>query len=128
MLGQATSILTSSVGSGIVTAHKRFMQQERSTQGLASGASAGAFQINDDAYTASVTMILNGVNSFFYQIVLFPLYLLIAMQKTIVCTSNDIFGIFDSSGFVIRVGRADLQNASDVSSGVCLSAFFEAKV
>ena len=128
MLGQATSILTSSVGSGIVTAHKKLLQQDRVSQGLASGSSAGAFEISDDAYTASVTMVLNGVNSFLYQMVLLPLYILIAMQKTIVCTSNDIFGIFDVSGFVVRVGRPDLQNASDISSGVCLSAFFESKV
>jgi hypothetical protein len=127
MLGQATSILTSSVGSGIVTAHKRLLRDKRASQGLAGGG-ASLLEINDDAYTASVTMILNGVNSFLYQMVLLPLYMLIALQKTIVCTSNKMFGIFDATGFVVRIGRQDLQRASDVSSGVCVSAFFEGKV
>ena len=65
MLGQATSILTSSVGSGIVTAQKRFLQNARDSQG-----GGGLLEITDDAYTASVTMILNGINSFLYQLVL----------------------------------------------------------
>jgi hypothetical protein len=125
MLGQATSILTSTVGAGIVTSHRKTLQAERASQGLGE---AGLAEISNDAYTASVTMILNGVNSFLYQIVLFPLYTLIAMQKTIVCTANDVFGLFDVTGFVVRVGRPDLQRASDVSSGVCLSAFFESQV
>ena len=125
-MGQATSILTSTVGSGIVNLHKgAFMASERATQGMGR---AGMQQISDDAFTASTVMILNGVNSFMYQLVLFPLYLVIAMQKTVVCTANDVFGMFDSGGFVLRVGRRDLQAASDVSSGVCLSKFFEAQV
>lgn len=125
MLGQATSILTSSVGAGIVTAHNKMLQDERMKQGLSN---AGLPQISNDAYTASVTMILNGVNSFLYQIVLLPLYILIAAQKTMVCTTNDVFGLFDITGFTIRVGKPDLQAASDVSSGVCLSAFFESQI
>lgn len=124
MLGQATSILTSTVGSGIVTAHKRTLQADIASHTVNSGA-AGAQDISADAYIASVTMVLNGVNSFLYQLVLLPLYTLIAFQKTIVCTVNDAFCVFDVSGFVVRVGRADLQKASDVTSGVCLSAFFE---
>jgi hypothetical protein len=125
MLGQATSIITSTVGAGIVTGHRKMLQAERASQGMRE---MGVGEINNDAFTASVTMILNGVNSFLYQIVLLPLYTMIALQKTMVCTANDIFGMFDAAGFTIRVGRADLQQASDVSSGVCLSAFFESQV
>ena len=73
-------------------------------------------------------MILNGVNAFMYQAALFPLYGLIATQKTVVCTANDLFGMFDATGFTIRVGKPELQKASDVSSGVCLTAFFESQV
>jgi hypothetical protein len=50
------------------------------------------------------------------------------MQKMVVCTSNDVFAIFDATGTKIRLGRPDLQNASDVSSGVCMSAFFASKL
>jgi hypothetical protein len=82
----------------------------------------------DDSFTASVTIILNGVNAFLYQIMLAPLYFQIALQKTVVCTSNDVFAIFDVTGTKIRLGRPDLQAASDVSSGVCVSAFFASKL
>lgn len=126
MLGQGTSILTSTIGAGIIESHKKMMlSSERASQGLGT---SGINQISDDAFTASVVMILSGVNSFMYQLALFPLYTLIALQKTIVCTANDIFGIFDVTGFVVRVGKPDLQRASDVSSGVCLTAFFEKSV
>jgi hypothetical protein len=126
MMGQATSILTSTVGAGIVSGHRAsLMATARSSQGLGS---PGLREINDDAFTASVTMVLNGVNAFMYQAALFPLYFLIATQKTVVCTANDVFGVFDATGFTVRVGKPDLQKASDVSSGVCLTAFFESQV
>jgi len=128
MMGQGTAILTSSVGAGIVTAHKRMMQGERMSQGMSEGGAGALQQISNDAYTASVTMILNGVNAFLYQLVMLPLYLLVAFQKSVVCTANDIFGLMDASGFVMRVGRLDLQRASDVAAGVCLSAFYESRV
>ena len=94
-------------------------------QGLGS---PGLREVSDDAFTASVTMILNGVNAFLYQAALLPLYALVAAQKTVVCTANDIFGMLDATGFTIRVGKPELQRASDVSSGVCLTAFFESQV
>jgi hypothetical protein len=50
------------------------------------------------------------------------------MQKTIVCTSNDIFALFDVTDFKIRLGRPDLQMASDLSAGVCMTKFFDAQM
>lgn len=50
------------------------------------------------------------------------------MQKTIVCTSNDIFALFDVTGFKIRLGRPDLQKASDLSAGVCMTKFFDSQL
>lgn len=127
MLGQGTSILTSTIGAGIVSAHKAsLMMSERASMGAQQQGAMRA--VSDDAFTASVTMILNGVNSFMYQMVLLPLYLLVALQKTVVCTANDVFGMFDAAGFVVKVGRADLQNASDVAAGVCLSSFYDGQV
>ena len=55
MLGQATSILTSSVGAGTITAHNKMLQDERMKQGLGN---AGLPQMSNDAYTASVTIML----------------------------------------------------------------------
>ena len=115
-----TSIITSSVGAGIIGGYNT---QRRATAFVDQGQ-----RLLDDGFTASVTIILNGVNSFLYQIMLAPLYFQIALQKTIVCTTNDVFAIFDATGTKIRVGRPDLQKASDVSSGVCVSAFFAAKL
>jgi hypothetical protein len=124
MLGQATAILTSTIGAGMITAHKK-VQSYGSTDDLSSGAMR---EVSDDAFTASVTMVLNGVNSLMYQIVLLPLYTLIAMQKTVVCTASDLFGIIDATGFKINIGKKDMQKASDVSSGVCLTQMFEEQV
>ena len=56
---------------------------------------------------------------------LLPLYVLIAAQKTMVCTTNDVLGLFDVTNFKIHVGKPDLQAASNVSLGVCPSAFLE---
>ena len=124
LMGQATSILTSTIGAGITTGHRTaLLASARSTS-----STPGLREVSDDAFTASVTMILNGVNAFMFQCALFPLYVLIATQKTIVCTANDVFGIFDATGFTVRVGKPELQKASDVSSGVCMTAFFESQV
>jgi hypothetical protein len=124
-MGQATSILTSTVGAAIVFGHKKMMQRERMSQGLGQ---AGMSELTSDAFTASVTMVLNGINAMLYQLVLLPLYMMIAAQKTMVCTTNDMFALVDASGFTVRVGRPDLQNASNVAAGVCLTAFFESGV
>lgn len=120
-LGQMTSVITSSIGAGIVTGYnnKRRLtasMEDASATGIGSG----------DEFTASVTILLNGVNAFMYQLVLFPLYSMIALQKSIVCTANDVFALFDLTGFSVRIGRPDLQRASDVSAGVCMTKFFDA--
>jgi hypothetical protein len=45
MLGQGTSILTSTIGAGIVESHKRIMRNERDSQGLGA---AGLSEISTD--------------------------------------------------------------------------------
>lgn len=85
MLGQATSILTSSVGAGIVAGHKQMLRMEAASQRMGV---AGMQEISSDAFIASVTMIRNGINVFLYQFVLLPLYMLVAFQKTVVCTGS----------------------------------------
>jgi len=117
-LGQMTSIITSSVGAGIVTGYSN-----RKREAIAIADGTAVFTGNDE-YTASVTILLNGINSFLYQLVLFPLYSMIALQKSVVCTTNDVFALFDAVGFRIRLGRPDFQAASDVAAGVCMTSFF----
>jgi hypothetical protein len=120
MLGQGTAILTSSIGAALVTSEKkvRAMMDEGDISG------ALKHDISDDAFTAGVTMAMSGINSFMYQLVMLPLYILVAMQKTMVCTAKDVFAVFDETGFVVRVGRGDLQAASSVAAGVCLTEAF----
>lgn len=121
MLGQMTSVITSSVGAGIIGSYN--VRRSSSEAFVDEGQ-----RLFDDGFTASVTIILNGVNAFMYQAMLLPLYFQIALQKTVVCTANDVFALFDATGTKIRLGRPDLQNASDVSSGTCVSAFLAAKL
>lgn len=66
MFGQMTSVLTSSVGAGIVTGYNN---KRRMAMTLETGGNAMA---SDDGFTASVTMLLNGVNAFLYQLVSNP--------------------------------------------------------
>ena len=119
-LGQMTSVITSSVGAGIITGYNT---KRRLAANIDQGGSA--LMGHDNAFTASVTMLLNGVNAFLYQLVLLPLYSMIALQKSIVCTANDVFALFDVTDFKIRLGRPDLQRASDVAAGVCMTKFFD---
>ena len=115
-LGQLTSVITSSVGAGLVGAHNAKRRGNSIDEGQ---------RLLDDGFTASVTIILNGVNAFLYQLVLAPLYIQISVQKTVVCTTNDIMAILDVTGTKIRLGKPDLQRASDVAAGVCVSVFLE---
>jgi hypothetical protein len=98
-----------------------YSNKRREAMSMADGS---AVFTGNDAYTSSVTILLNEINSFLYQLVLAPLYSMIALQKSIVCTTNDVFALFNAAGFRIRLGRPDLQAASDVSAGVCMTSFF----
>jgi hypothetical protein len=72
-------------------------------------------------FGASVTMASNAVNNLLFHIFLGPIYMTIVMQKITVCTNNAMFAVLDSLGFGASVGRKDLQDASAVVAGVCLS-------
>lgn len=72
-------------------------------------------------------MILNGVNAFLYQISLLPLYSMIATQKIVICNSNAVLGMIDPSGFKVRIGRGDLQKASNTAAGECMVSFYESE-
>lgn len=115
-LGQASAILTSTVGAVIFTQNQNSRDVTRE-QG-------GARKIDT---TASTSIILNSINSFLYQLSLLPLYTMIATQKVMVCTTRSVTGIIGTSGFEITIGRGDLQRASDVAAGNCMSSLYEAK-
>ncbi len=63
--GQMTSVITSSIGAGIVTGYNN---KRRMAAVIDDGGSSFA---QDDGFTASVTILLNGVNAFLYQLASF---------------------------------------------------------
>jgi hypothetical protein len=82
-------------------------------------------QIVANKYTAETAMILNGANSFLYQLSLGPLYVLIALQKMAACTYGSVFAIVSPRGYGITLGDSQFENASGAVAGVCLSTYFE---
>ena len=119
--GQIGAIITSAVGSVLIK------QNQKSTNVV--DIDGGSRKL-DNRNTAELALILNGVNGFLYQLSLLPLYSIIAIQKIYVCNTNSILAIVDDTGitgdFTVRMGRPDLQNASRVVAGECLTAFYEA--
>ena len=112
-LGQSVSIFTSAVGRKLIASHRDTSMQN------------GGRQI-DTAKSAKDGFILAGFNTLFYQLSLLPLYLMIASQKTFVCTANSVLAVFSKEdSFSITLGRSDLQKASDVTSGQCLTAAYD---
>lgn len=113
--GQISAIATSAIGAALID---RDLKNANDMSG-----NAGA-KIIATSYSAETAMILNGANSFMYQISLLPLYTLIATQKMMVCTYDSVFAMIAPSGFEVTLGRDDFQNASGAAAGVCLTAFF----
>lgn len=121
MYGQFTGAITASVGAAITRARRRAM-------GLAGGteASAGAATV-DNRHSASLAIVLNGINSFLYQLALFPLYPMIASQRVFVCSGNSMLGLVNATGFGITLGRRDLQGKASIAAGECLTSFYESE-
>lgn len=108
--GQASSLITSIVGAGISLANARV------------DVNAQRITIIENKLVARGIITLNGVNSFLYQLSLLPLYAMMAIQKTVVCTGKSLTMVVSMSGLEVSIGRADLQLASDAATGVCLGA------
>lgn len=115
--GQIAGIVTSLIGVSLIETNRA------SVSGSMAG-DAGARKI-DNRYTANVALILNGVNAALYQISLFALYPMIAAQKAFSCNTNAVMAIADISGLKVRLGHPELQRASDVAAGTCLTSFYE---
>lgn len=120
MYGQFAGTLTSAVGAGLMYHNKN--------SGRGHIISEGGGKEIDNRFTATVTIVLNSVNSFLYHLALLPLYFMIATQKMFVCSANSVTSLIGVSGFTITLGRQDLQAASDVSSGQCLTSFYDGEV
>jgi hypothetical protein len=118
--GQLTGIITAAVGSGIM-----YSSDQSRSSSIASDAGSSSVS---NSYAASTTLVLNGINSFLYQLALFPLYPMIATQRAFVCSANSMLAIIGTSGFQVTLGRADLMEASSIAAGSCLSSLFESQI
>lgn len=116
-LAQSVAIVTSVIGERIRFAYRLVTLQFVFTD-------AGVRQL-DDHFTAQFTLIQTGFSSLLYHVTLLPQYVAIGLQKAFVCDVNSLLGVVGVTGFDVRLGRADLQQASSVAAGQCLTGFFE---
>jgi len=109
------SVLTSALNSVIQMGHSAVMFLQ-----------GGAPQI-DSNFNALVTMPLTALTNLANQVALAPLYPLIVVQKVMMCRANGVLGIFDVTGYTVRVGDASMQEASARLVGQCLTQNFVVK-
>ena len=75
---------------------------------------------------AKYTMVLTAVTNFLNQLALFPLYSLIATQKTFICSANSLLSLITPG--TITIGDASIQDYSSKAAGRCLSQYFSESV
>lgn len=116
---QSKDILTDTVGilmstvNGIVIKTKQFMD-----------ASSASLKPSDDRFNARMTLTSASMTNLFSQFLMLPLYVLIASQKTIVCTANSLFAVMnlDALGnFQLTIGNANQREVSSQVAGTCLT-------
>ena len=103
------SILTSALNSVIQMGH--------SAQVYLQG---GAGDI-DPNFNSLTTIQMTALTGFVNQMFMGPMYALIVSQKILMCRVNGLLAIFDATGFTVRVGMADLSQASSGLVGQCLT-------
>jgi hypothetical protein len=82
----------------------------------------------DSNFHAMTTMPMTALTSFLHQIWLSPVYALIVSQKVMMCRVQGVMAIFDSSGFRVTIGNAEMQAASTSLVGRCLTQSAEAQM
>lgn len=82
----------------------------------------------DSNFHAMVTMPMTALTSFMHQVLLSPIYAMIVTQKVMMCRVQGVMAIFDSTGFMVTIGQADMQAASTKLVGRCLTQSAEAQV
>ena len=76
----------------------------------------------DNRALALFTMTTTAVTNLLHQIALAPLYTMIAVQKTMVCSANSVMSVMDQSGS-ITIGDPTIQDASAIAAGRCMSQY-----
>ena len=70
------------------------------------------------------TMTMEATTNFLNQIALYPLYVLIAMQKIYVCSANSVIAVASADRLAITIGDPSIQNFSDIGAGRCMTQYF----
>ena len=58
-----------------------------------------------------MTMVLTALNNLLFQLLLYPLYVYITLQKMVICEANSVMAFTDVVGLSVTIGKADIQNA-----------------
>jgi hypothetical protein len=111
--GQISALLTSAIGAGLIS-RSRMIDPNNEKSSLV-----------DTRVSARTTIILNGVNSFLFQLTLYPLYMLIVAKKVASCTIKDVASLVSATGFEVTIGNPAFDNASDLVAGSCMTSFME---
>ena len=75
----------------------------------------------DNQFLATFTLTMTAVTKFLFQLCLAPLYAAIAAQKVVVCQANSLVAI--ASGNSVSIGDPEIQSASSIASGACMTQF-----
>lgn len=110
---QATALITSAIGAGLIP-QSRVVDSNNEQSSLVVTRTS-----------ARNTIILNGVNAFLFQLVLYPLYMIIASKKILSCTVNDVAQLVSTSGFEVTIGNPTTVNATSLIAGTCMTSFQE---
>jgi hypothetical protein len=102
------------VGASLVT-------MDRARESGAGAVPVAGKQPSGTKFTARVSMIMTGIISFLYQLSLFPLYSMIALQQANLCQVNDLLHVFDIGKFSITLGNPSLTNRTAGVTGMCLT-------
>ena len=109
VIASTVSILTAAIN-GVVQASLPAIM-------LASG------NVVDNRFLATFTLTMMAVTEFLFQLALLPLYVAIGFQKVVVCQVNSLIAVVTGNN-AITIGDPDLQSATSVASGVCMSQVF----
>jgi hypothetical protein len=114
--GQMSALLTSAIGSAMITGNSR-MDPHNEQAGLV-----------DTKASARNTLVLNSVNAFLYQMSLYPLYILLAYKKIAMCALQDVSALITVVGFNITIGSAGFTSADALMTGECMTSYQEEEV
>lgn len=71
---------------------------------------------------AQYTMVITAMTNFMNQVMLYSLYALIAIQKTLICNANSVIALV--AGDKVTVGDPSIQTYSSKGVGQCMSQYF----